>query len=161
MTSQVMWRLKMAETELDINKLLSSIDSINQINSVPAVAGLKEVINRWVNEKTQEALADPVIRLQTYSVWRRQSGDEASERVVALAHDLPEHGLGGEVRQFIVARVNQELEEAEKDPANKMLFFRSWLASSGGQVEVGEAPPEAKTESLNALPGQDETQYVW
>jgi hypothetical protein len=169
MATDAMWRFKMPELELDINYLVSCIDSINQISSIPAVAGLKEVVNRWVDEKTNEALTDPVVRLEIYSVWKKLSGDADSEIVVELVPNLPDHGLGGEVKQFVLERLNQQLDEAMKDPANKMLFFRSWLATSGGQAEVADEQPADLTAtqppdeggSIATPPEQDEPHHIW
>ncbi len=120
----------MPEIELDINYLVSCIESINQISSIPAAQGLKDVVNNWVDEKTGEALADPTVRLQIFSIWRRLSGDADSARMVETIASLPSNQLSEDIRQFFLERVNHQLDEAMKDPANKMLFFRSWLASS-------------------------------
>lgn len=159
----------MPEIELDINYLVSCIESINQINSIPAAEGLKEVVNRWVDERTDEALADPALRLQVYSIWRKLSGDSDSERVVEWIPNLPDQGLGGEVRQFVLERVNQQLDEAMKDPANKMFFFRSWLATSPENVPGQDAVTAEQTvdqstgdsSELSASTENDEHHHQW
>ena len=120
----------MHDNELDINYLVNCIESINQIQNIPVAAELRTIVNDWVDNKTSAALADPATRLQIFSIWKRLSGDAEAEKLVETINSLPEGGLSSEIRQFFLDRVNTQLDEAMQDSANKMLFFRSWLASN-------------------------------
>jgi hypothetical protein len=156
----------MPEIELDINYLVSCIESINQISSIPAAEGLKQVVNRWVDEKTDEALADPAVRVQTFSIWKKLTGDVDSERLVEVIATLPNNELSEEIRQFFLDRVNHQLDEAMKDPANKMLFFRSWLASSAvpsteNGVEIEEPKVDQGTVDEAGSAEHDTPHHIW
>jgi hypothetical protein len=130
----------MNEVELEINYLVSCIESINQISSLPAVGDLRQVVNKWVDEKTGEALANPATRLQIFSTWKRLLGDSDSERMVGVINSLPENDLSSEIRQLFHDRIHTQLDEAMKDPANKMLFLRSWLATEHENLNENGAP---------------------
>jgi hypothetical protein len=141
----------MHENELDINYLVSCIESINQINTIPSAEGLKQVINDWVDNKTIEALADPTARVQIFYNWKRLTGDADSEKMVDLIDMLPDTELANEVRQFFQDRVSNHLEGALNDSANKMLFFRSWLANKSAHPVV----PSFGTNDQTTIEGEN------
>jgi hypothetical protein len=137
----------MHDNELDINYLVNCIESINQIQNIPVAAELRTIVNDWVDNKTSAALADPATRLQIFSIWKRLSGDAEAEKLVETINSLPEGGLSSEIRQFFLDRVNTQLDEAMQDSANKMLFFRSWLASNPTENPI----PGDEDESINLI----------
>lgn len=142
----------MHDNELDINYLVNCIESINQIQNIPVAAELRTIVNDWVDNKTSAALADPATRLQIFSIWKRLSGDAEAEKLVETINSLPEGGLSSEIRQFFLDRVNTQLDEAMQDSANKMLFFRSWLASNPLESPITGDEPTAKDDGAAEEP---------
>jgi hypothetical protein len=126
--------------ELNVNYLVSCIESINNIHSLPPAEELKSNVNGWVDSKVEEAFANSALRQTIFSNWRRLSGDADSEKIIETINTLPDTPMGKDLRESLNNHINQQLEAAMSDPANKMLFFRSWLATCDEPVA---APAEA------------------